>query len=56
MLRIGASCQKQGIILENKLIYKLMLAKNVNNKKCAPKFVLFDEKIRKIQMIFDVEN
>ena len=34
-----------------------MLSKNVNNKKCAPKFVFINEKkIEKIQMIFDVEN
>ena len=36
---------------------KLMLWKNVNNKKCAAKFVFANEKkIRKIQMVFDVEN
>ena len=30
---------------------------NVNNKKCAPKLALFNEKKeRKIWMIFDVEN
>ena len=34
-----------------------MLLKIVNKKKCTPKFVFFNEKkIRKIQMIFDVEN
>ena len=34
ILRIGvlASCQKLSINLENKVIYKLMLSKNVNNK------------------------
>ena len=37
-------CQKLDIILENKVIYKLMLSKNINNKKCAPKFVFFNEK------------
>ena len=26
------------------MIWKLMLSKNVNNKKCAPKFVFFNEK------------
>ena len=31
-----------------------MLSKNANNKKCAPKFVFFNEKKSKI--IFDVEN
>ena len=33
-----------GIIFENKVIKMLMLSKNVNNKKCAPKFILFNEK------------
>ena len=34
-----------------------MLSINVNNKKCAPKFVFFNEKkIRKFWMIVDVEN
>ena len=34
-----------------------MLSKNVNNKKCDPKIVFFNnKKIRKIWMIFDVEN
>jgi hypothetical protein len=36
------SCQ---IILDNKAIWKLMLSKNVNNKKCAPKFVLFSKNL-----------
>ena len=53
ILRIGvvASCQKLGIILENKVILKLMLSKNVNNKKCALKFLCFnEEKIIKIRI------
>ena len=34
-----------------------MLSKNVNNKKCAPKLIFFNgKKMRKIPMIFDVEN
>ena len=34
-----------------------MLSKNANNKKCAPKFVFFNEKkIRKFQMIFDLNR
>ena len=45
-------CQKLGVILENKVIQKLMLSKNVNNKKYAPKLVFFSEK--KIEE--DVEN
>ena len=45
ILQIGllARCQKLGIILENKVIKKLMLSKNVNNKKCAPKLVFFNK-------------
>ena len=35
----------------------MILSKNVNNKKCAPKFVFFNGKqMRKIPMIFDIEN
>ena len=29
---------------------------SINNKKCAPKFVFFNKKIKKILIIFDVEN
>ena len=51
-------CQKLGIILENKVVEKLMSSKNVNNKKCAPKLIFFNEnkKLRKIWMIFGIEN
>ena len=44
ILRIGLMrrCQKVSIILENKVIWKLMLSKNVNNKKCAPKLIFFN--------------
>ena len=34
---------KINIILENKVFLKLMLSKNVNNKICAPKLILFNE-------------
>ena len=35
----------------------MMLSKNVNNKKCAPKLIFFNEKkLTKIWMIFDIEN
>ena len=37
-------CQKLGKILESKVIQKLMLSKNVNNKKCAPELIFFNEK------------
>ena len=41
----------------NKSCSILMLSKNVNNKKCAPKLIFFNEKkLRKIRMIFDIEN
>jgi hypothetical protein len=36
--------QKLDIILENKVIKKLMLSKNVINKKCAPKLVFSNER------------
>ena len=36
---------------------KIDVIRNVNNKKCAPKLVLFNEKkMRKITMIFDVRD
>ena len=38
------SCQKSDIILENKVIWKLILSESVDNKICAPKFVLFNKK------------
>ena len=33
----------------------MMLSRNFNNKKCAPKFEFFNEK-KKIRMIFDVDE
>jgi hypothetical protein len=39
----------------NIIFFKLILSKNVNNKKCAPKLVFFNEKKRFV-MIFDIEN
>jgi hypothetical protein len=39
------------------VIQKLMLSKNVNNTKCAPKLIFFNEKkMKKIPVIFDIEN
>ena len=35
------------------LFYEFILSKNVNNKKCAPKLALFNEKKGKR---FDIEN
>ena len=49
--------QKLGIILENKLIQNSKLWKTFSNKKCSPKFIFLDKKkLRKIRMIFDIEN
>ena len=59
ILKIGVMgrCRKLGIIIENKVIQKLMLLRNVKNQECALKFVFFNEKkIRKIWIIFDIEN
>ena len=44
MYLIFLSCQKLGIILENKVVQRLMLSKNVNNKKFAPKLIFFNAK------------
>ena len=35
---------KIGHTFSNKVIKKLMLSKNVNNRKCAPKLIFFNEK------------
>ena len=46
-------CKKLGIILESSGL-KVDVITNVNNKKCAPKLIFFNEKKkRKIQIIFD---
>ena len=48
--------QKIGLIFVNIVLQKLRFSKHVNNKKCAPKLIFFNEKkkIRKIWMIFDI--
>ena len=38
------SKQKLGTFLKNKAPQKLKFSKNVNNKKCAPKMISFNEK------------
>jgi hypothetical protein len=41
----------------NEVFFNLKLSKNHINKICAPNLLFFNEKkIRKIQMIFDIEN
>ena len=49
--------QKLGIILENKVVQKLSLEKNVFTKKWSPKLILLNEFFfEKFQLIFDIEN
>jgi hypothetical protein len=46
-----------GVILVNKVLWKLNFSKNVNNKKWAPKIIFFNEKMfYKVWIIFDIEN
>ena len=42
--------QKLGIILENRVVQKLKLEKNVFHKKCSHKMIFLNE------MIFDIKN
>ena len=59
ILRIGvvASCQKLGIILENKVIKKLMLSKmSITKNVLLNWYSSMKKKLRKIRMIFDIEN
>ena len=52
-----ASCQKLDIILVIKGFRIWCYQKMSITKKCAPKLVFFNEKkMRKIPMIFDIEN
>ena len=49
--------QKLGMILENKVVEKLKLEKNVFYKKWSPKLIfLNDFFFEKIPSIFDIEN
>ena len=49
--------QKLGMILENKVVQKLKLEKNVFYKKLSPKLILLNEFFfEKIRLIFDIEN
>ena len=55
--RSADSSSKIGHGFSNKVAQKLKLSKNYFYKKCAPKQVFFNEKkIRKVLMIFDIEN
>jgi hypothetical protein len=44
---INDELSKIGHHFSNKVIYKLILSKNVINKKCVPKLVFFNKKIEK---------
>ena len=49
--------QKLGMILENKVVQKLKLEKNIFYKKWSPKLIFLNEFcFEKIPLIFDVEN
>ena len=49
--------QKLGIILENKVVQKLSLEKNVFNKNWSPKLIFLNVFFfEKIPLIFDIEN
>ena len=49
--------QKLGIILENKVVQKLSLEKNIFNKKWSPKLIFLNHFFfEKIPSIFDIEN
>ena len=53
----GDSLSKIGRHFSNKAVLKLKAAKKAFYKKDAPKLIFFNEKkIRKIRMIFDIEN
>ena len=59
ILRIRGAlvCQKLGMILENKVVQKLKLEKNVFYKKWSPKLIFLNELFfEKILSIFDIEN
>ena len=46
-----------GIILENKVVQKLSLEKNVFNKKWSPKLIFLNEFFfEKNRLIFDIKN
>ena len=49
--------QKLDMILENKMVQKLKLEKNVFHKKWSPKLIFLNELFfEKILTIFDIEN
>ena len=57
ILRLMTVRQKLGMILENKVVQKLKLEKNVYYKKWSPKLIfLNDFFFEKILSIFDIEN
>ena len=50
-------CQKLGMVLENKVVQKLKLEKNVFYKKCSPKLIFLKGPfLNGTPSIFDIEN
>ena len=56
LTKVSNSADKKGMILENKVLKKLKLPKNVSNQKVCPWIDILQWKIRKTGMIFDIEN
>ena len=54
--QLSKSCQKLDVTIENKVVLKVKFSKNVVNEKGAPTIRFFNKKIRKIRLIFDIEN
>jgi hypothetical protein len=53
----SASSSKLGMILENQVVQKLKLEKNVSYKKWSPKLIFLNEFFfEKTPLIFDIEN
>ena len=48
--------QKLGMILENKVVQKLKLEKNVFDQKWSPILIFLKKCFEKIPSIFDIEN
>ena len=43
LIQTTSDLTKIWLIFNNKMLQKLKFSKNVNNKKCAPKFIFFNE-------------
>ena len=57
LIDIAQSRQKLGMILENKVVQKLKLEKNILYKKCSPKLIILNDFFFDFFFIeFDIEN